>query len=196
MNVRKKQKDNPRNTLRNISKWTKSNRKCDFINILYQLMVLKSILSCHCGVIRNKSNIYIYIQIYMLRCISLRIHRLLLNLHIIFKSASSQPVSQQLCGAVTLHQSSITNDNVTWPTQHRHSLLPRILASVRQPIDLCMQIRPINTVCHGPRSTTTPHRLEYFLSNKIQWQSRGRGKKKLNMKGKMIWRRRKGKVKI
>ena len=59
-----------------------------------------------------------------------------------------------------------------------------------------MQIRPINTVCHGPRSTTTPHRLEYFLSNKIQWQSRGRGKKKLNMKGKMIWRRRKGKVKI
>ena len=59
-----------------------------------------------------------------------------------------------------------------------------------------MQISPIDTVCHGPRSTTTPHRLEYFLSNKIQWQSRGRGKKKLNMKGKMIWRRRRGKVKI
>lgn len=39
-----------------------------------------------------------------------------------------------------------------------------------------MQISPINTVCHGSRSTTTPHRLEYFLSNKIQWQSRGREK--------------------
>ncbi|KAF0022573.1 hypothetical protein F2P81_025199 [Scophthalmus maximus] len=41
------------------------------------------------------------------------------------------PVGQQLCGAVTLHQSSITNDNVTRPTQHRRSPLPGILASVR-----------------------------------------------------------------
>lgn len=66
-----------------------------------------------------------------------------------------------------------------------------------------MQISPINPVCHNVRSTTAPHRLEYFLSNTIWWQSAGReggegeeGKKKLNMKGKMIWRRRRGKVDI
>lgn len=49
-------------------------------------------------------------------------------------------------------------------------------------------MRPIDGVCHGPRSTTAQHRREYFLSNPIQ-QSRGR-RKKLNMKGKMIWGRR------
>lgn len=38
---------------------------------------------------------------------------------------------QQQSGAVTLHQISITNDNVTRPAQHRRSLQPRILASVR-----------------------------------------------------------------
>lgn len=56
---------------------------------------------------------------------------MLLNVMTFFYSAVFQPVSQQLCSAVTLHQSSITNDNVTWPTQHRRSLLPRVLASVR-----------------------------------------------------------------
>lgn len=51
--------------------------------------------------------------------------------HVTLFLFSVQPVSQQLCSAVTLHQSSITNDNVTRPTQHRRSLLPRVLASVR-----------------------------------------------------------------
>lgn len=49
----------------------------------------------------------------------------------VFTAQFFQPVSQQLRSAVTLHQSSITNDNVTWPTQQHHSLLPGVLASVR-----------------------------------------------------------------
>lgn len=51
---------------------------------------------------------------------------------------------------------------------------------------------PIDGVCHGVRSTTTPHRLEYFLSNTFQQQSGGSGGTEggLNMKGKMIWKRR------
>lgn len=54
-----------------------------------------------------------------------------------------------------------------------------------------MQMGPIDGVCHGVRSTTTPHRLEYFLSNTFQQQSGGSGGTEggLNMKGKMIWKR-------